>query len=75
MTANRDRGNATELLIRGLGPNLSNTLLNGREMVLSVQNEPIASICWCALPYPVRSWRHSKRAAFLMVLKRDLRLM
>lgn len=32
VTANRDRGNATELSIRGLGPNLSNTLLNGREI-------------------------------------------
>lgn len=32
VVANRDRGNATELSIRGLGPNLSNTLLNGREI-------------------------------------------
>lgn len=32
VVANRDRGNATELSIRGLGPNLSTTLLNGREI-------------------------------------------
>ena len=32
VVANRDRGNASELSIRGLGPNLSNTLLNGREV-------------------------------------------
>lgn len=32
VVANRDRGNATELSVRGLGPNLTNTLLNGREL-------------------------------------------
>lgn len=32
VVANRDRGNATELSVRGLGPNLTNTLLNGREI-------------------------------------------
>ena len=32
VVANRDRGNATELSVRGLGPNLSSTLLNGREV-------------------------------------------
>nr|WP_246408962.1 TonB-dependent receptor [Parvularcula dongshanensis] len=33
LATNRDRGNGTELSIRGLGPDLSNTLLNGREIV------------------------------------------
>lgn len=32
VVANRDRGNATELSVRGLGPNLTSTLLNGREI-------------------------------------------
>ena len=32
VVANRDRGNATEISVRGLGPNLSSTLLNGREV-------------------------------------------
>lgn len=32
VVANRDRGNATELSVRGLGPNLTSTLLNGREL-------------------------------------------
>lgn len=32
IVTNRDRGNATEISIRGLGPNLSTTLLNGREV-------------------------------------------
>lgn len=33
ITTNRDRGNGTQISIRGLGPNLVNTLLNGREIV------------------------------------------
>ena len=33
VTTNRDRGNGTQVSIRGLGPNLVNTLLNGREIV------------------------------------------
>lgn len=33
LTTNRDRGNGTQISIRGLGPNLVNTLLNGREIV------------------------------------------
>lgn len=33
LATNRDRGNGTEISIRGLGPNLVNTLLNGREIV------------------------------------------
>ena len=32
VVANRDRGQATEISIRGLGANLSSTLLNGREI-------------------------------------------
>ncbi|WP_301751427.1 TonB-dependent receptor [uncultured Erythrobacter sp.] len=32
VVANRDRGNATELSVRGLGPNLTATFLNGREL-------------------------------------------
>lgn len=33
LTSNRDRGNGTQISIRGMGPNLVNTLLNGRELV------------------------------------------
>lgn len=33
LTTNRDRGNGTQISIRGMGPNLVNTLLNGREIV------------------------------------------
>ncbi|MGU3391712.1 TonB-dependent receptor [Sphingomonas sp. M1A8_2b] len=33
LSTNRDRGNGTQISIRGLGPNLVNTLLNGREIV------------------------------------------
>ena len=33
LATNRDRGNGTQISIRGLGPNLVNTLLNGREIV------------------------------------------
>ncbi|RHW17452.1 TonB-dependent receptor [Sphingomonas gilva] len=33
ITTNRDRGNGTQISIRGMGPNLVNTLLNGREIV------------------------------------------
>jgi TonB-dependent receptor len=33
LATNRDRGNGTQISIRGLGPNLVNTLLNGREVV------------------------------------------
>ncbi|AHE56236.1 TonB-dependent receptor [Sphingomonas sanxanigenens] len=33
ISTNRDRGNGTQISIRGLGPNLVNTLLNGREIV------------------------------------------
>lgn len=33
LTTNRDRGNGTQIGIRGLGPNLVSTLLNGREIV------------------------------------------
>jgi len=33
LATNRDRGNGTAISIRGLGPNLVNTLLNGREIV------------------------------------------
>lgn len=33
VTTNRDRGNGTQISIRGMGPNLVNTLLNGREIV------------------------------------------
>lgn len=33
ITTNRDRGNGTQIGIRGMGPNLVNTLLNGREIV------------------------------------------
>ena len=33
LTTNRDRGNGTQIGIRGLWPNLVNTLLNGREIV------------------------------------------
>ena len=32
ITTNRDRGNGTAISIRGMGPNLVNTLLNGREI-------------------------------------------
>ena len=32
VTTNRDRGNGTAISIRGMGPNLVNTLLNGREV-------------------------------------------
>lgn len=32
LTTNRDRGNGTQISIRGMGPNLVNTLLNGREI-------------------------------------------
>ena len=33
LATNRDRGNGTQISIRGMGPNLVNTLLNGREIV------------------------------------------
>lgn len=33
LATNRDRGNSTEISVRGLGPDLSNTYLNGREIV------------------------------------------
>lgn len=33
LSTNRDRGNATQISIRGLPPELANTLLNGREVV------------------------------------------
>jgi TonB-dependent receptor len=33
LATNRDRGNSTEISVRGLGPDLSNTFLNGREIV------------------------------------------
>lgn len=33
VTTNRDRGNGTQITVRGMGPNLVNTLLNGREIV------------------------------------------
>jgi TonB-dependent receptor len=33
VTTNRDRGNGTQISIRGMGPDLINTLLNGRELV------------------------------------------
>lgn len=33
LSTNRDRGNATQISIRGMGPDLVNTLLNGRELV------------------------------------------
>jgi iron complex outermembrane receptor protein len=33
LTTNRDRGNGTQISVRGMGPNLVNTLLNGREIV------------------------------------------
>ncbi|MEG3176567.1 TonB-dependent receptor [Sphingomonas sp. RB3P16] len=33
LSTNRDRGNATQISIRGMGPELVNTLLNGRELV------------------------------------------
>ncbi|MEH3038438.1 MAG: TonB-dependent receptor [Sphingomonas adhaesiva] len=33
LATNRDRGNGTAISIRGMGPNLVNTLLNGREIV------------------------------------------
>ncbi len=33
LSTNRDRGNATQVSIRGLPPELANTLLNGREVV------------------------------------------
>ena len=32
LATNRDRGNGTQISIRGMGPNLVNTLLNGREI-------------------------------------------
>ena len=35
LATNRDRGNGTQISIRGLGPQLVNTLLNGREVVSS----------------------------------------
>lgn len=41
IAANRDRGNGTQISIRGIGPGLVNTLLNGREIVSS---EPGRSI-------------------------------
>lgn len=41
VTTNRDRGNGTQISIRGLGPNLVNTLLNGREVVSAEQSRNI----------------------------------
>ncbi|WP_033919541.1 TonB-dependent receptor [Sphingomonas sp. 37zxx] len=41
VTTNRDRGNGTAISIRGLGPNLVNTLLNGREIVSAEANRNI----------------------------------
>jgi TonB-dependent receptor len=35
LATNRDRGNGTQISIRGMGPSLVNTLLNGREIVSS----------------------------------------
>jgi iron complex outermembrane recepter protein len=35
LATNRDRGNGTQISIRGMGPQLVNTLLNGREVVSS----------------------------------------
>lgn len=35
LATNRDRGNGTQISIRGMGPQLVNTLLNGREIVSS----------------------------------------
>jgi TonB-dependent receptor len=41
LATNRDRGNGTQISIRGLGPNLVNTLLNGREIVSAEANRNI----------------------------------
>jgi iron complex outermembrane receptor protein len=41
LATNRDRGNGTQVSIRGLGPNLVNTLLNGREIVSAEANRNI----------------------------------
>jgi len=38
VAANRDRGNATTLTIRGMGEELTNTLINGREIVTAEAN-------------------------------------
>lgn len=41
LATNRDRGNGTQISIRGLGPDLVNTLLNGRELVSADANRNI----------------------------------
>ncbi len=41
LATNRDRGNGTQISIRGLGPDLVNTLLNGREIVSAEANRNI----------------------------------
>ncbi|MBD8548725.1 TonB-dependent receptor [Sphingomonas sp. CFBP 8760] len=41
LATNRDRGNGTQISIRGLGPDLVNTLLNGREVVSAEANRNI----------------------------------
>ena len=41
LSTNRDRGNATQVSIRGMGPELVNTLLNGRELVSADANRNI----------------------------------
>lgn len=41
LATNRDRGNGTQISIRGMGPNLVNTLLNGREVVSAEANRNI----------------------------------
>ena len=61
LATNRDRGNGTQISIRGLGPNLVNTLLNGREIVSAeASRTPRASRCplgVSATPRPRRSTR------------------
>ncbi|HET8611485.1 MAG TPA: TonB-dependent receptor [Sphingomonas sp.] len=41
LATNRDRGNVTSISIRGMGPELVNTLLNGREIVTAEANRNV----------------------------------